>query len=350
MNTIETPAVVIEETIATRNIKAFQDYCSQNALNLRPHIKTHKLPHFARLQIKAGARGITCQKIGEAEVMANAGILDILITFNIVGDAKLKRLRTLADKLERLAVTVDNPAVVEGLATTFEDAARPLHVLVECDTGAGRCGVQSPQEAVALAMVVAEKPGLKFEGLMTYPPVGNAPAVNDFMRRGANQLRAEGLDCATISSGGSPDMWNAHQQTIATEYRIGTYIYNDRSLVERGVCDWKDCALTVLATVVSTPTSNRSIIDAGSKILTSDLLGLNGYGHVLGHPQVTIASLSEEHGILHHNADTSFSVGDRLSIVPNHACVVSNMVDSVWIRRESGELSEVEVAARGLVT
>ncbi|NKB54028.1 MAG: D-TA family PLP-dependent enzyme [Rhizobiaceae bacterium] len=350
MDDIETPAVIIDESIADRNISAFQKYCSKNGLNLRPHIKTHKLPYFAEKQLAAGAQGITCQKIGEAEVMANAGIGDILITFNIVGAAKLERLRALSDRIERLAVTADNQHTIEGLASAFANSQRPLNILIECDTGAGRCGVQSPEEVVELAKLVSHSPGLSFDGLMTYPPVAGAAAVNDFMNRSVSALKSERIKCNIISSGGSPDMWLAHEQPEATEYRIGTYIYNDRSLVERGVCKFADCALTVLATVVSTPTPTRSIIDAGSKMLTSDLLDLDGYGHVLEHPGIRIASLSEEHGILHHDVDTSLSVGDRISIVPNHVCVVSNMVDTVWIKGRTRELTGLAVAARGLVT
>ncbi len=350
MHIIDTPAVVIEESIASRNITAFQIYCDKHGMNLRPHIKTHKLPFFAKMQLAAGAKGITCQKIGEAEVMADAGISDILITFNILGDTKLGRLRALGDRIDRLSVVADNVATIDGLATAFTGSEKRLKVLIECDTGAGRCGVQSPPEAVALAKLIAGKSALNFDGLMTYPAAGGAQAVNDFMSCTIEQLTADGLDCDTVSSGGSPDMWLAHEQTSANEYRIGTYIYNDRSLVERGVCSWDKCALTVLATVVSTPTPNRSIIDAGSKVLTSDLLGLDGYGHVLDHPDVTIASLSEEHGTLHHHAERPFTIGERISIVPNHVCVVSNMVDCVWIRRESGNLEQFGTAARGKVT
>ena len=166
MDAIETPAVIIDEAIASRNITAFQEYCTKHGLNLRPHVKTHKLPYFAKLQLAAGAHGITCQKISEAEVMANAGISDILITFNIIGEAKLKRLSALSDQLERLSVTVDNLETVEGLASAFTNSDQPLNILVECDTGAGRCGVQSPEEVVALAKSVAQKPELNFDGLM----------------------------------------------------------------------------------------------------------------------------------------------------------------------------------------
>lgn len=349
-DTIETPAVVIDEAIARRNIDAFQRYCDDNNLTLRPHIKTHKLPHFARIQLAAGAKGITCQKIGEAEIMADAGLDEILITYNILGQPKLVRLLALSQRVAKLEVVADNLPVIEGLASTFTDAAKPLSVMVECDTGGGRCGVQTPQDAAELAAAIHAAPGLTFGGLMTYPPVGGAAAVDAFMTAAKAMLDTQNIPCAKVSSGGSPDMWSAADASTVTEYRAGTYIYNDRSLVERGVCTWDECALSVFATVVSTPEPGRAIIDAGSKVLTSDLLGLDGYGHVLGYPQARVVSLSEEHGIIHHDGTKPFTVGDRITIIPNHVCVVSNMVDKAWLKTDTGSLKEIEIAARGTVT
>lgn len=348
IDAIETPAILIDEAIARRNIEAFQSYCDKQGLKSRPHIKTHKLPHFAKMQIEAGAKGITCQKIGEAEVMADAGIDDILITYNIFGASKLDRLRALAGRVGTLAVVADNLQTIEGLAGAFADAPNALGVLIECDTGAGRCGVQSPEDAVPLAQAVANGPGLRFGGLMTYPPVGGAASVDSFFERAGALLGERGIDVAEFSGGGSPDMWQAAEAKTVTEHRAGTYIYNDRSLVERGTCTWDDCALTVLATVVSTPTPTRAVIDAGSKALTSDLLGLDGFGHIVGHPDARIVSLSEEHGVIHHEA--SFTVGERLSIIPNHVCVVSNLFDFGWLRTSGAEAAKIEIPARGKVT
>lgn len=350
IDSIETPAFVVREAVALRNIRAFQDYCDKVGLRLRPHIKTHKLVRFAREQVAAGAHGITCQKIGEAEVMAEGGLDDILITYNILGPAKLARLRALSERVSRLAVTADNAAVVEGLAGGFATATHPLEVLVECDTGGRRCGVQSPEEALELARRIGAAPGLRFGGLMTYPAAGGAAAAADFLHRARDLLRSNGFDCPTVTSGGTPDMWQADTAGVVTEYRAGTYIYNDRSLVARGTCDWDDCAGHVLATVVSTPTPDRAVIDAGSKVLTSDLLGLTDYGHVVGHPDIRITGLSEEHGVLAVDPARPLRVGERIRIVPNHVCVVSNLFDRIWIEAEDGTLEQVAVDARGRVT
>lgn len=346
---VETPAVLVDLEIAERNIDRYQDYCRLHGIALRPHIKTHKMPEFARRQVAAGAVGITCQKIGEAEVMADAGLDDILITYNIIGTAKLARLRALAERI-KLSVTADSKAVIDGLSRSFADAQRPLTVLVECDSGARRCGVTTPSEAAALAQVIDEAPGLAFGGLMTYPASGGTVSVEHWMSEAILSCEAAGLKCWVISSGGSPDMWSAHVAPVVTEYRVGTYIYNDRSLVEAGVCGWKDCALSVLATVVSTPTVERAIIDAGSKVLTSDLLGLQGHGHVLDRPELSVRSLSEEHGtIVSSDGATRLNIGERIRIIPNHCCVVSNMVDQVTLHRGMAIEGARRVAARGRV-
>lgn len=349
-DSIETPAVLIDETIARRNVETYQAYCAKHGLALRPHIKTHKLPHFAQMQMAAGAVGITCQKLSEAEAMADAGLEDILITYNILCPVKLARLRRLAARMPKLSVTADNGETIRGLSEAFADSAAPLPVLIECNTGANRCGVGTPAEAAELARLVADGAGLSFAGLMTYPAVGGGAAVEAFMAEAKGLLADAGLDCAIVSSGGSPDMWSAGSVAGVTEYRIGTYIYNDRSLVERGACTYDDCALTVATCVVSTPAPGRAIVDAGSKVLTSDLLGLSGYGHVLGHDDVAVTGLSEEHGTLEWSGAGRFAVGEVVRIVPNHCCVVSNMVDSVWIRGEDGEIAQAKVAARGGVT
>ncbi len=344
---IDTPAVVVDLDVVEANVRRFQAYCDDHGLGLRPHIKTHKIPEFAALQMKAGAVGINCQKIGEAEVMADAGMSDILITFNILGPAKLARLRRLAERCA-LAVTADSETVVAGLAETMAGAGRPLDVLVECDTGAGRCGVQSPEAALGLARRIAASSPLRFKGLMTYPKAGAARQAADWLAKAKALCEEDGLPCPVVSSGGTPDMWGAGDLGTVTEYRVGTYIYNDRSLIARKVCAVADCALTVLATVVSRPTAGRAIIDAGSKGLTSDLLGLDGYGFIPEFPEASIYALSEEHGFVDLRNDTARpAVGDKIRIIPNHACVVSNLVERVYAIRDGKVVDILRVQARG---
>jgi len=346
---LETPAVLIDEDIVDRNIAAAQAQFSRLGVALRPHIKTHKLVRFAQKQIAAGAVGITCQKTSEAETFVEAGCRDVLITFNILGDAKLARLRRLSERAT-ITVVADNAVVVRGLSQAFADAAAPMRVLVECDTGLARCGVQSPEAAAHLARLIAQSPGLQFAGLMTYPPPNSHERVESFMREAKAGCMASIGHCETISSGGTPSMKSVPAGTVVTEYRPGTYIYNDRSLIARGACMLADCALAVAATVVSRPTPDRAILDAGSKTLSSDLLGLTGYGLLRDYPEAVISGLSEEHGHVDLTACACKpEVGETVLIIPNHACVVTNLFDQVHIHRSGRFIETVRVDARGCV-
>ncbi|MBX2880957.1 MAG: D-TA family PLP-dependent enzyme [Granulosicoccus sp.] len=349
VNEIDTPALIVDERIARNNIASLQKHCNSAGLKLRPHIKTHKSVRMAKLQLEAGAAGINCQKIGEAEIMANAGCDDILITFNILGEAKLSRLKALHEKISKLTVVADNSTVIAGLGDVFVKTDHPLNIMIECDTGAGRCGVQSPDEAVGLAESISTLSGLKFAGLMTYPAAGDNASAAQFMKQSSAQLNARGIQGFEVSTGGTPDMWQSQAQGVFTEYRAGTYIYNDRSLLARGTCNVNDCAGVVLATVVSMPTPERAVIDAGSKALTSDLLGLDGHGHVIEYPDSQIVALSEEHGTLKLNPDSALRIGDRIRIIPNHVCVVSNLFDSAWLKELSGAYVPLPIDARGCV-
>ncbi len=348
---LDTPCVLIDVDRVRANLARVQRYADHHGLKLRPHIKTHKIPTFAQWQVELGAVGITCQKLGEAEVMADAGIADILLPYNLIGPAKLRRLRQLAARV-RLRVSADSAVVVDGYAAAFADADAPLEVMVECDSGGGRCGVQDAQAALALAQRIAGCRSLRFAGVMTYPSAGHAGHARaaQWLQEAVQALTAAGLPPPEVSSGGTPDVWAAHDSGVLTEYRPGTYIYLDRYQVAYGVGTLDDCALSVLATVVSTPTRERAVIDAGSKALTSDLLGMDGYGHVLGYEQARVVALSEEHGILDVSACAAPpAIGERLRIVPNHACTVSNMFDRVELVRDRTWLSSLPVAARGRV-
>lgn len=346
---IDTPAVLIDVDRVEANLRRAQDYADQHGLKLRPHIKTHKLPRFAKRAMELGAIGITVQKLGEAEVMADAGINEIFLPYNILGQAKLKRLRALAERVH-ISVTADSAETVAGLSAAFADAPEPLSVFVECDTGMGRCGVQSPQAALDLAQRIAAAPGLRFGGLMTYPAAGQVAANAQWLEQAKELLTQVGLPPPVISNGGSPDIWRAHEVQVATEHRPGTYIYMDRFQVAKGVGALEDCALTVLATVVSRPTEHRAIIDAGSKALTSDLLGMTGYGLIEDYPEAVIVGLSEEHGTIDLSACSNKpQIGEKLRIIPNHACVVSNLFETVHLIARDQLVETVPVAARGRV-
>jgi len=347
---LDTPCVLIDVDRAEANLQRAQAAADKAGIALRPHIKTHKLPYFARRQVDLGAVGITVQKLGEAEVMADAGLTDLLLTFNIIGKAKLKRLKALHERVT-IRTVADSTDCVTGLAETFTDASHPLGVFVECDTGMGRCGVQSPEAALELARTIMAAPGLAFAGLMTYPAAGKYEAAAQWLEKARTAFEAASIMIPAITTGGTPDIWHMDEAArVATEYRPGTYIYMDRSQVAAGAASFEDCALTVLATVVSRPTENRAIVDAGSKALTSDLLGLVGHGHVVEFPEARVVGLSEEHGTLDISAcAVKPAIGDIIRIIPNHCCPVTNLFDRVHLLR-SGELIEtLPVAARGRV-
>lgn len=344
---LDTPAVVIDRDLVEANLKRAADYAAANGLKLRPHIKTHKLPLFAKRQLELGAIGITCQKIGEAEIMADAGIGDIFLPYNIMGSGKLDRLAALHDRIT-ISVTADSAATIEGYAGKFTDPAHPLHVLVECDTGAGRCGVQSPEQALALAKRIVAAPGLHFGGLMTYPPRGKGAEIEAWFEAALTLFKAHGIDIETISSGGSPDLYRSAIVRSATEHRPGTYIYSDRMQVSFGHGTLDDCALTVLATVVSRPTPDRAVLDAGSKALAADTCLAPGYGHLVEYPDAVITALSEEHAVVDlTNCASKPAIGDKVRVIPNHVCVVSNLFDVVNLIENGNVVETLPVAARG---
>jgi len=343
---IETPAVLIDLAIVRRNIARGQEHVGALGMAMRPHIKTHKLPLIGRMQIDAGAAGIACQKLSEAEVFAAEGFADILLCYNILGAAKLERLQRLA-RAVNLRVVADSERVVDALA----EAGSDLGVLVECDTGLRRCGVQSPSAARDLALRIAGTPGLRFGGLMTYPAPDNPARVQAFLAEAVELCEAALGPVPCVSTGGTPAMATAGQVPAATEYRPGTYVYNDRSLVARGACTVGDCALTVLSRVISRPTRDRAVLDAGSKTLSSDLLGLTGYGMLPDFPDARIVALSEEHGHVEFSQPAKLpAVGDLVRIIPNHACPVSNLTDVVHLHEGDSYLGPQPVAARGCVT
>ena len=344
------PAVVIDLDRVERNIQRVQAACAAAGVANRPHIKTHKIPEIAKMQRDAGAFGITCQKIGEAEVMAEAGLDDILISYNLIGEDKMGRL---AKVMERATVTVaaDNPTVVAGLPRAAELSGRTLHVVVECDTGRKRAGVETPAEAVALAKDIAARPGLSFAGFMLYPPEDAMEVTQKFLDEATAGVREAGLEPRIVSTGGTPNVANLGKIKGATEHRAGTYVFNDRMMLACGAATMDDLALHVVGTIVSRAAPDRGIVDTGSKTLTSDTGGLEGHGLILEHPEARIAKFAEEHGFLDlTKCNDRPKVGDVVRIVPNHVCVVVNMVDRLVATRGDEIVGEMPVAARGKIS
>jgi D-serine deaminase-like pyridoxal phosphate-dependent protein len=321
---IETPAVVVDLDRLERNLGRWQAECDRVGLRNRPHVKTHKCVEIAKRQIELGAAGITCQTLFEAETMVAAGIDDVLVPVNILGASKLARLARLHERAT-LTVSVDDARLLPGLADAA-GAARPLRVLVDCDTGLGRTGVATAAAAAELADAIARTSGgLRFEGFITYPAPAGATA---FFEEAVALAAADGHETTVVSAGGTPAMWDcAALIPPLTEYRVGTYAFHDRATVAAGAATLDEVAMTVLATVISSPAPGRAILDAGSKALTSDPGPDAGFGSILEAPGAAVVRLNEEHGYVTVADEGVLALGDQVHVVPNHACVVSNLFE-----------------------
>lgn len=342
-----TPCAVIDMDVVENNIAKAQMLCDKAGLKHRPHIKTHKSPLLAQMQLDAGAQGITCQKLGEAEVMANAGITDILLATNLLGAARSGRLADLQKRIP-LKICADNSVSLAAYSKAATSANRAIDVVIECDTGQQRAGVVTPDEALKLAQIIQADPMLNFAGLMFYPALDSWPQTQVFYDELKGKLSELGLTADIVSIGGTPNFINIGKLDGATEHRAGTCIFNDRMMIEAGFATLENCAYQVYSSVVSRGGPERGILDAGSKTLTSDIGDLEGFGHIVEHPTARIHKLAEEHGFLDlSSCDNKPDVGDIVRIIPNHVCVSVNMFDQLVAVR-GGELEQIiPVAARG---
>ena len=344
-----TPCHVVDLDVIERNIERAQSLCNAAGLANRPHIKTHKSPVLAHMQIDAGARGITCQKLGEAEIMADAGITDIVIATNLLGASRSGKLADLQRRIP-LKVCADNPVSLEAYARAAKDANRALDVLIECETGQKRAGVETPREALALAQAIKDDQWLNFAGLLYYPSLDGWPRTQDFHNEVSAGLASIGLFPKIVSTGGTPNFSHIGELEGATEHRAGTCIFNDMMMVDVGFATLEDCALHVYTSVVSRGGIDRGILDAGSKTLTSDTGGRESYGRILEHPNARIHKLAEEHGFLDlTRCNDKPEVGEIVRVVPNHVCVAVNMVDQLVAVRGGSIVEVIPVAARGLL-
>jgi D-serine deaminase-like pyridoxal phosphate-dependent protein len=366
---IPTPAVLVDTNRLTRNLSAMQAAANARGLRLRPHAKTHKSPHVARLQIERGAVGICCAKLGEAEVFADAGIKDIRLPYPL-NPVNADRVFALAERVA-LSFIVDDPAVAFEWSGLAETRGRKLDVLIKVDVGFHRCGIDPcAPDAPGTVRAIAAMPGLRFRGLLSHAGHGYGAVTEKDMEaiatREAQTLRdlaaASGTRCDELSVGATPTARFSVRQDGITEIRPGNYAYFDRTQVALGAATWDDCALTVLARVVSRPARDRIILDSGSKTLTNDgargFLNTDGYGAVLrdvhaAEPDTSllIERLSEEHATVRVlSGETTLVTGALARVVPNHSCVVSNLVDHLWLVAGDTVVERMPVAARGRIT
>ncbi|MCY4410840.1 MAG: alanine racemase [Caldilineaceae bacterium] len=342
---LETPVAVVDLDRLSVNIDHLQKYLASHDIDNRPHIKTHRIPAIAHMQLEAGAVGITCQTLSEAEVMCSTGIRDIFLPYNLLSDAKLKRLMHLARRA-KMSVTADSARTVSGYAEAAAAEGTVLPVLIEMDGGYERCGVTTPEGVRELARKIDSAPNLHFGGLMVYP---SNPESNAFMGEAKMLLAQDGLAVERVSGGSSFVMWQAHEFTEFTEHRAGMYVYGDRNLVDAGVMALDDCSYFVLATVVSRPTEDRVVLDSGSKSLAADSARQTpGHGLIVEYPQAEIFKLSEEHGHVDvSRCDRKPEIGERVSVLVNHCCVSNNLFPRI-VGHRSGEVElEWPVLAKG---
>lgn len=338
---LPTPAVVIDLNIAARNVRKMADDARANGLRHRPHIKTHRCSELAKLQISEGCCGVTAAKLGEAEVMADAGIRDIFVAYCVIGADKIARLLELSHRC-RICTAVNSVEGARALSEAFASRGEKLNVLIEVDGGLNRGGVKPGAPTLDFARRIRALPGLSICGLMYYGGLvydSRTPdEVRAFARRERDELvstaellRADGFCMDVLSAGSSFTGKTPEELRGITEIRSGHYIFNDCGQLDVGLAQPEDCALTVVSTVVCKPDAHTVIADVGTKSLTSDRCHhRTGYGYVIGHPEMEIYALNEEHAFLRTERENPLQIGDKIELIPNHACVVTNLVEEAY--------------------
>jgi D-serine deaminase-like pyridoxal phosphate-dependent protein len=333
------------------NLKRMQAIADSHGVSLRPHTKTHKCPEIAKLQLDLGASGICVQKLGEAEVMVKAGVNDIFITNEIVQPTKISRLVKLQDEAI-VKVAVDSLENAQQIGEIAAGSNRVIPVLVDVDTGMKRCGVPIGPAAANLATAVAKTKGVRFDGLMTFeghlyeitnPRKRKAVVqrtIGRFVRLGRT-IRNDGIEVSVLSCGSTPTAEAAAGVVGITELQPGNYVFYDLMQVGEGSARLSNCAQRVLTTVISSPSANRCVVDAGSKAFAHDQ---GEYPKAL-RAQGTPIDIHEEHLTL--RTRSKFRIGDKIQFVPYHACTASNMFDLVHLVEGETVVATWPIAARG---
>ena len=364
---LETPAAVVDLDRLAMNLDRMAAYAAVHGLRLRPHVKTHKSARIGAEQMRLGAVGLTCATVREAEVMSELTD-DLLLAFPIIGTTRLRRLMNLSPRV-RLTVMLDSARTAVQVAAAADEVGREIHVLVEQDVGMRRTGVQDAAAAVQLAEFVADRAPLRYDGLGFYPghirtAIGDQQpqlaALTRTLGETIEALTAKNLAPRVVSGGSTPAAWRMHEVPGITEVRPGTYVYNDRATAALGACEWDECALSVVATVVSTSVPGQAVIDAGTKALGrepidaarapgADAAMTTGFGALLDRPEVTVMRMSEEHGVLDlSRTDWQPKVGELVRVVPNHVCIVVHLNDVLYgVRGDDVVETKWPVAARG---
>lgn len=361
--TVDTPTLLLDIEQLDRNIDNIMQFAKENGVAYRPHIKTHKSTNIAKRQMAAGAVGLTVATVGEAEVMANAGIPSVLLAYPIIKHEKLERILPLLDQTE-IIITVDSAEQATVLNNFFKKHNQKLQVWIKVNTGLNRCGVEPDKEVLKLAQHIQSLSQLELTGIFThaghsYAATTEAAIVDiatyeaEAIVSSADCCEKAGIKIPNRSIGSTPTFKIGGKITGITEIRPGNAVFYDMIQVGLGAATIKECALTVLASVGSIK-SDRIVIDAGSKTLNLDK-GAHGNENVVGHgyikeyPELVLARLSEEHGIIETNYPESVTLGEELTIIPNHACTVANLFNTYTIHRNGKVIDYWDVDARGRI-
>ena len=352
-----TPALVIDGGIVRRNVRRLADYAAKVGVQIRPHTKTHKLRKLAKMQLGAGAIGLTVAKVSEAEAISDSGH-DIFLAYPPIGEQRASRLASLArDRTMRAAV--DSLAAIEAASAAARAAGTKIGLLVDLDVGLGRTGVPSPAATLSLAQAIDRSSNVHLDGIMIYPGhVWSLPDQQGAELKTVDHLIVEtlelwakhGLSAAIVSGGSTPTAYQSHLMPHVTEIRPGTYVFNDMNTVRPGFCSVDDCAARVIATVVSDAVAGQVVIDAGSKALARDASSIPnaGFGYVIEYPEARIKQLSEEHGQVDvKDCSACPKIGERVTIIPNHICPCVNLQAAVWWMESGEPLQQMVVDARG---
>jgi len=367
LENLETPCVVIDEVLAKENIRRVQAACDEAGVALRPHIKTHKMPYFARLQVEAGAKGITSCKVSEAEVMADGGLGDIFLAYPLVGRPKLDRAMLLSRRIPRLILAVDSIPQAAALNEAAGRAGIVQEVRMEVDTGAKRTGV-TKEKRLALAKALKDMKNLKLTGIYTFKslileekPTEDNEAAGEEEGRMLEAIREElkelGYEELEVSGGSTPTGLQVARTGKVDEIRPGTYIFNDYMLTKEKAALPEEIAVRIFATVVSVPAEDYAVIDGGTKTFPMDILldqapyYYNSYAMVQGRPDLELRRMNEEHGILvSTKGRVDLKVGDVLELVPIHVCTAINMQNQVYLYDSEKEtIRREKVAGRGML-
>ena len=361
-SSLETPSLLIDRDIAVANIEMMQKKADSLGLKLRPHIKTHRMPYFAKLQMEAGACGIACAKIGEAEVMADHGISDIFIANEVIGEDKYERLKELHRRVH-VRIGIDNEVQLAQMEKVFATEERPLEVQIEYEVGEVRTGVTNDEQLISLVNVIKQCEHVVLKGIFSHEGhTYKADNIEDCCEkakiayektvRAANIIRDLGVDIDTVSIGATPSVMNGHSFEGITELRLGTYVFFDVGQ-SKAINDFSHCAATVLASVISKPQDNRVVLDTGAKALVSQnravgICATAGFGAIKGAEDITIENLFDEHGVLNNEKFKNLvNVGDKVEVIPSHVCPTVNLYDTAYLVSGGKVIETLPITCRG---